>query len=299
LDRRLLLPGNQKFIAETRAKMQIPGSAPGKNYERFQGMLFHAGSCNVCGSKTQFFYTDPAVYRESLVCRECLTTSRYRSIARGILKAIEDLTDIKAPSLAELQPTVENTMFKIYDTQPAFYWDTSAYPIPDLLAKCQWIETEISVYHPHKPLGFRLGPNFTNQNLENLTFPDNSFDVVVTSDVMEHVRLDNRAHKEIKRVLKPGGVYLFTVPHFRHERESIVRVEIVDPSDPTKDQFLMEKEYHGDAHSEDHRALSYRSYGTDVDEFLSELGFSVDYCRDDFPENGIMNTELFFCRLSK
>jgi len=127
----------------------------------------------------------------------------------------------------------------------------------------------------------------------------NSFDLVITSDVMEHVRLDNEAHQEIRRVLKPGGVYLFTVPHFRHERNTMVRVEIVDPADPTKDQFVMEKEYHGDANSEDRRALSYRAYGTDLDDLLNELGFTVDYCIEDFPEIGIMNTELFFCRLSK
>ena len=286
-------------MAEKRAEMQTPGSALwGKNM-RFQGMLFHAGKCNVCGNETRFYYTDPTLYRESLVCGECLTTSRYRSIARGILKAIQELTDIKAASLVELQPAAENISFKIYDTQPAFYSDASAYPIPDLLSKCSSIESETSVYRPNEPLGFRLGPNFTNQNLEELTFPDNSFDLVITSDVMEHVRLDNRAHQEIRRVLKPGGVYLFTVPHFRHGPKTIVRVEVIDPADPTKDQFPMEKEYHGDANSEDRRALSYRAYGTDLDDFLSELGFAVEYCNEDFPEIGIMNTELFFCRLSK
>jgi SAM-dependent methyltransferase len=286
-------------MAEKRAEMQIPGSALWEKYKRFHGMLFHAGRCNVCGNETQFFYTDPILYRESLVCGECLTTSRYRSIARGILKAIQELTGIKAASLAELPPTVENLSLKIYDTQPAFYWDASAYPIPDLLSRCQWIESETSVYRPNEPLGFELGPNVTNQNLEELTFPDNSFDLVITSDVMEHVRLDNRAHQEIRRVLKPGGVYIFTVPHFRHGPKTIIRVEVIDAADPTKDEFVMEKEYHGDANSEDLRALSYRSYGTELDDFLNELGFTVDYCNEDFPEIGIMNTELFFCRLSK
>jgi hypothetical protein len=279
--------------------MQFPGSALWKNHKRFEGMLFHSGRCNVCGNETQFFYSDPILYRESLVCRECFVTSRYRSIARGILKAIQELRDVTAASLAELPPAVHTEPFKIYDTQPAFYWDTSAYPIPDLLSKYPWIESETSIYRPREPLGAKLGSKLTNQNLEELTFADNSFDLVITSDVMEHVRLDNKAHQEIRRVLKPGGVYLFTVPHFRHGRETIVRVKIVDPADPGKDEFVMEKEYHGDANSEDHRALSYRAYGTDLDEFLNELGFSVDYSNEDFPEAGIMSTELFFCRLSK
>ena len=99
--------------------------------------------------------------------------------------------------------------------------------------------------------------------------------------------------------MKPGGIYLFTVPHFRDRRETFYRVAVVDPSDPATDLYLTEKEYHGDANSEDNRALSYRSYGTDIDEKLSDLGFTIEYSKEDFPEAGIFNTELFFCRLTK
>jgi SAM-dependent methyltransferase len=209
------------------------------------------------------------------------------------------VTGVQAASLAELPKTAENVSFNIYDTQPSFYWTQSAYPIPDLLSSCAWIVSQTSVYRPSKPEGLVLGANFTNQNLERLTFPDNSFDVVITSDVMEHVRLDHLAHREIRRVLKPGGLYLFTVPHFRHSRDTLVRVQVIDPADPAQDQFLLEKEFHGDANSEDHRALSYRAYGTDLDDFLIDLGFTVEYCNESFPEVGIMNTELFSCRLVK
>jgi hypothetical protein len=47
------------------------------------------------------------------------------------------------------------------------------------------------------------------------------------------------------------------------------------------------------------RPLSYRAYGTDLDKYLLSLGFAVDYSKQNFPDIGIMNTELFFCRLSK
>jgi len=128
-----------------------------------------------------------------------------------------------------------------------------------------------------------------------LPFADASFDVVVTSDVMEHVRLDDLAHREIRRVLKPGGFYVFTVPHFR-DRETLVRVRIVDPDDPAKDVDVLPREYHGDANSEDGRALAYRGFGTDLDDTLRSLGFDVAYTKEDFPELGILNTELFLCR---
>ena len=255
------------------------------------------GVCLGCGQATAFFGREPALYREELVCGECGTTSRYRSIARGLLQAIEERTGVWAASLAALPRTVEGSGLKIYDTQRPFSYKTCAYPIPDWLSQCGWIEVALSVYRPDEPWGSEIEARTTNQNLEALTFPDATFDILITSDVMEHVRLDDHAHCEIRRVLKPGGVYIFTVPHFRHQRETFVRVAVSDPADPSKDQYLTEKEYHGDANSPDGRALSYRSYGTELDEKLRDLGFTVTYSNQDQPELGLMNTELFYCRL--
>jgi hypothetical protein len=99
-------------------------------------------------------------------------------------------------------------------------------------------------------------------------------------------------------VLRPGGIYLFTVPHFR-DRQTLTRVQVVDPRDPSKDVPLTESEYHQDANSPDGRALSYRSFGTDLDEELRGLGFDVAYTNEDLPETGIRNTELFFCALRR
>jgi SAM-dependent methyltransferase len=263
---------------------------------------FLCGRCNICGSRTIFFILNEAPkYRESLVCKECSTTSRYRSIARGILIAAKELKTIEAESIKDLVKSYSNlpdsSKLKIYDTQVPFYYRTS-YPIPDILSECTWIDVQTSKFRPQQRLGLQLGPNTTNQNLEQLTFSDDSFDIVITSDVMEHVRLDYKAHQEIRRVLKPNGIYLFTVPNFRHKSEALIRIKITDPSDPSKDQFLMEKEYHGDPNGHD-MSLCYRTYGTDLDGFLRRLGFTVEYCKTEFPETAILNTELFICRLSK
>lgn len=256
------------------------------------------GRCNVCGKPTQFFYSDPALYRESLTCAHCRTTSRYRSIARGLLEAIRQRTGVEAQSLAELPRRFRGRRLAIYDTQMPFEFDACAYPIPDLLGERRWIDVHISTYRASEDLGQPLGPRTTNQDLERLRFSDASFDIVITSDVLEHVRLAGAAHREIRRVLRPGGIYLFTVPHFRN-RETLTRVQIVDPEDPSKDLDLTEREYHGDANSPEGRALSYRSFGTDLDEELRSLGFDVEYTKEDFPALGILNTELFFCRLRR
>jgi SAM-dependent methyltransferase len=50
------------------------------------------------------------------------------------------------------------------------------------------------------------------QDITALTFPDQSFDLIVSSDVLEHVPALERAFSESRRVLKPGKAHLFTVP---------------------------------------------------------------------------------------
>jgi SAM-dependent methyltransferase len=45
-----------------------------------------------------------------------------------------------------------------------------------------------------------------------LPFPDGTFDVVITSEVLEHIQDDVAAIAEMVRVLKPGGRFAATVP---------------------------------------------------------------------------------------
>ena len=50
------------------------------------------------------------------------------------------------------------------------------------------------------------------EDLENLTFDDETFDLFITQDVMEHIFDSAKTFKEIARVLKPGGAHIFTAP---------------------------------------------------------------------------------------
>ncbi len=51
-----------------------------------------------------------------------------------------------------------------------------------------------------------------------LPFPDDTFDVIICSEVMEHIPDDTAAAAELARVLKPGGTLAVTVPTFLPER---------------------------------------------------------------------------------
>lgn len=53
-----------------------------------------------------------------------------------------------------------------------------------------------------------------NTGGENLPFPDNSFDIVYSTNVLEHVDDPEKVLKEAVRVLKPGGTLLFIYPNY-------------------------------------------------------------------------------------
>lgn len=54
--------------------------------------------------------------------------------------------------------------------------------------------------------------NFLSGSAYSLPFSDDSFDLVVCSEVLEHLHDYKDAIKEINRVLKPGGQFLASVP---------------------------------------------------------------------------------------
>ena len=50
-----------------------------------------------------------------------------------------------------------------------------------------------------------VGAEFIKGSAYSLPFPDNTFDLIVCSEVLEHLHEYNDAVIEINRVLKPGG----------------------------------------------------------------------------------------------
>ena len=67
-------------------------------------------------------------------------------------------------------------------------------------------------------------PNVPHQDLTNLTFADNSFDLVISEHVMEHVNDPKKSFEEIYRVLKNQGRYIFSIP-FEGRNKSLIRID--------------------------------------------------------------------------
>jgi SAM-dependent methyltransferase len=68
-----------------------------------------------------------------------------------------------------------------------------------------------SDYQPGREAG-ALVSGVRSEDLTRLTYPDSSFDLVLTSETLEHVSDLVAALAEIRRVLAPGGRHVFTLP---------------------------------------------------------------------------------------
>ena len=59
---------------------------------------------------------------------------------------------------------------------------------------------------------------FLNEDVRHIALPNNSQDLVICSEVLEHVPNFEKVLQECKRILKPSGVLLISVPSYLPER---------------------------------------------------------------------------------
>ena len=75
--------------------------------------------------------------------------------------------------------------------------------------------------------GLDVAPEFARSDIliqdiaQGIPFPDGSFDDVFAIEVLEHVHNPWGALSEINRVLRPGGVFVLSVPNPYHAKELI------------------------------------------------------------------------------
>ena len=100
------------------------------------------------------------------------------------------------------------------------------------------------------------------EDLTHLTLPDESFDVVITQDVLEHVLHPELAFAEVARILRPGGSHLFTVPLSRG-RNTVVRAEVT----PSGLRYLTPRVYHDNPISAE-GSLVVTDWGDDIVDFI-------------------------------
>jgi len=195
------------------------------------------GDCPICEKKT-IFYAKNDWLRDNYFCVICNSIPRYRAIIKYIKLYFPDYKNMK-----------------IHESSP--FGAASEF----LIVNCTHYSS--SHYFPEVPIG-QMKNGFQCENLEVLTFDDESFDLFVTQDVFEHLMNPDIALNEISRVLKPGGTHIFTVPYYPDLKSSPRAIEkngeIV---------HLKEPMYHGNPVSSEGSLVTY-DWGYDFVDYIYE-----------------------------
>ena len=98
----------------------------------------------------------------------------------------------------------------------------------------------VSEFFPEIPRGESRN-GIQCQDLQALTFGDDAFDLCSSTEVFEHIADDQKAFKEILRVLRPGGTLAFTVP-IHAANDTVQRARVVNG----ETVHLLPPAFHGD-----------------------------------------------------
>lgn len=189
--------------------------------------------CNICrwqGRKFINFHTGYGhVYRDA-VCPNCYSHPRHRSYSISLREILA--SGRKGLKVLHFAPEMQ---------------------IVQVLRQYQHIDY-LSVDIDHRKAMRR-------EDILDLSFRNDSFDVIICIHVFEHIDDDKKAMQEVCRVLKPGGVALLDVPIDPTRAETYEDPSITTPEERTKAFWQW-----------DHVRL----YGLDYPEKLRKAGFTVE-----------------------
>lgn len=108
-----------------------------------------------------------------------------------------------------------------------------------------------------------------HEDLTRLSFAANSFDLVVTQDVFEHIPDYRQAFRECARILDGGGMLVFTIPFFFDQQATRVRASLHPDG---RIEHHLPAEFHGNPVSNE-GSLCFQNFGWDVLDTLNDSGF--------------------------
>lgn len=228
-----------------------------------------AGRCPICEIETTFCATS-ADYRETLACSGCVAAGGSIPRERGVAWVLELFRpDWRSARIHEFAPAGRSLS--------------------------RWLERECPAYSashwmPHLPPGAAIRGG-TNENVHDLTWPDDSIDIVISLDVMEHIDSPESAVREVTRVLRPGGLHIFTTPTY----PMLDTIRMARDLPDGEVEHLAEPEYHGSP-NDPGGSLVYHRFGLDLASCVREWsGSDCTVMRFDAPGMGVAGyfTEVY------
>lgn len=224
------------------------------------------GFCSACNTDTTFTGDSNNNLREGLKCRRCRMNTRQRLVLSSMLAyaarsgstrhctgALLEKTTLLYRRAHALMPKLQGSEYLGDDHKSGrrYAWAT------------HWWRWRIT----------------RHESITALSYASNSLDLLGHSDVLEHVYDTSAALRESARVLKPGGVMLFTIPFYMEQDQSELRGR---PSASGEIEHLYPPEYHGDGLR--HGGIyTFHHFGWDMLEQIRNAGFSlaeIGFCHD-------------------
>jgi len=237
------------------------------------------GYCVVCGSRSSFRF-DPTIItlqlqkawgisdnvveafnrKESMFCAYCGASLRIRRLAAVLMQTCAQMSGISSRSFVELLRNEEFRRLRIAEINACGILHEYLKERPNLFYS-EWL--------PYAKPG-EVHDGVRCEDLQHLTYPENYFDFILTSETLEHVSDPDKAWQEIYRTLKGGGYHIFTIPVVPWQRKTRQRARIVGGMR----EDLLEPAYHSPWGRED--VFVYTDFGMDVLEKLNDIGLKTE-----------------------
>jgi len=201
-------------------------------------VLKNSGYCNTCKQKTTFISNNEWL-RDHYRCSKCHSIPRERAIMQVI--------ETHFPAWQNLT---------IHESSPGNRGASKR-----LSGECKnYISSHF--FEDQQP-GSTVG-EFRCEDLEALTFADESIDLHITQDVLEHVFHPSRVFGEIGRTLRPGGAHIFTVPIVNKAMPSRLRASVTEDGQV---RHIESPSFHGNPISEQGSLVTV-DWGYDICEYI-------------------------------
>lgn len=215
------------------------------------------GFCFVCGEWTEFSSSwdstcevsghPHVLWREQLFCPLCGLNNRTRASIHLLAETVG--------------PTEQSHIYVTEQSSALYRYLRNRFPLVEG-SECLG---DTLPFGQHNSAGLR------NEDLTGLSFPDESFDLILSFEVLEHIPDYRRAFAECVRTLKPFGKILFSVPFDMSAACNRVRARV--RADGTI-EHLLPPEYHGDPRNSE-GCLCFQEFGWEMLQQMKETGFST------------------------